>query len=413
MKYSIKDWKDLHNAEPTDVVAALFFSARDGDWESIQAASRAGMLSPTLDSRIRVQRMAVAASILDSAVLPDVQKSAVKATLQKWVKGFKQDDRDAILFHCATHSPFSPEGFSAVLEAGADPYAPGPADRSGEECLLAIMMTGDIGHTKELMVRAYGGGPITHRDMLPSRFAPSPHEGGQLNLLERCARVHRYDLTDWIHSRIVPGTQGEEILLDLGDKVIAALGFRPDGADVYAMHHSQPVADDTDTSYALRYLAAKPRLRDPSLWENIAKRPMRTRDEENFSLIDWIATDLSEPKSGNSASMKTRRERMPRILDQFIEHGVVDLDARVRWDKTLLMHAALQGETDWVEYLLEKGVDVSIKSIPSAGGQAYTAAELAANAGHGKCAQMINAFAASKAISRVISESRRPGRGTP
>lgn len=408
MTWSIKEWKHLQSGEPADVVDALFACARNGDWVSIQAARKAGMFSPGLEPSARAHRMAATLSILDVAKLDHKERTDITATLQKWVKGAMQEEKDRTLFHIATLSSYSPNAFAAALGAGADPYAPAPLSRQGEECLTAILMRHEADEALGLMKIAYGDEPITHPSQLPDRFSAGPWQSAQVNLLERCARVYRYDFVDWIRERIVPDSPGEEILFNLGDKTLSLLGFRANGEDIFRWHHSAPVATNTDVVQGIGQLAAFPKFRDEAFWQQIACRPLRTVDDEEFSLLAWISTDLTEPEFDNSSAGVLRRARTPRILDAFFEHSAIKVDERIRDDMTLLMHAAAQGESTWVEFLLEKGADHSLKATSGPGEKAWTASQLATNRGYRDCAQLIDAFAAKQAISRAITQSRQP-----
>lgn len=54
----------------------------------------------------------------------------------------------------------------------------------------------------------------------------------------------------------------------------------------------------------------------------------------------------------------------------------IDIDNQNENGATVLMYAASNGKTEWVRYLLEKGADVTLKSLDD-----YTALDLASNIG--------------------------------
>lgn len=244
-------------------------------------------------------------------------------------------------------------------------------------------------------------------DGMPERFAVSNNPAEQLRMLEQCARAYRYDLVDRIHEGITPGNGRDQALVSMGDKILASLALNAAGEPVLGKQGGGLDALSKEAFDAVAYLAANPKFRERSLWKKVAERQM-TFDDDTFSLLEWIATDLTEPEFQNSATANERRQRTLRILASLLEHDAINVNARIREGMTLLMHAAAQGEAAWIEFLLERGADPLLKDAPGRGSKARTAAQIATDNGYEECAQLMDAFVARQAISRVIDDARQP-----
>jgi hypothetical protein len=407
MSLTIEDWKAVDAAEPTDVAEALYSAANKGDWASIVQAKNANMFVPEVEHSLRTLRYVAALSILDSAALAPAQRETIGATLQEWLKDVEPGVKNFMLFRAIDPPRYFPNACKALLQAGADPYDPGPANRPSDTCLNLIFILRDQARALELMNLLFGGEPLSHPDQLPARFVSGTGAWAEnLNLLEMCGQVHRFDLVDSILARIVPGTEGENIRTDLGDKVLDRLWMNSDGSDRPGKMMRLPVVGSVDVARAITYLSAGAKLRSPELLQKIAHRTIATTDGKEARFIDAIASDLTRQDFKNSAAAVSRREKMPRILDTFLEHGAVQVDEFILDGKTMLMHAAVQDEPTWVQYLLEKGADPMVTTAPRGRKKARKAAELAASAGSHECAQMIDAFLAKEAISRVLTKAR-------
>lgn len=412
MIQTVEQWIRLNTSANGSVKHVLKDVAERGEWQSILNAHEAGLFAPEVASELRVERLVSAFSVLDSVYLDPALKPTVFELLRDLLEDTPQQDKDVMLVQATRDKAFLLETCRALIKLGGDPYAPAPEDKQNNSCINSIFIRGNDQQGLLLLGVLFGDGPITSPDQLPARFSSGSGQWAeQLNLLEQCSLVSRFDLTDSIVARIVPGSAGENILFDLGDKVMKRLWLEPDGKDRIGAVFNVPTAKSADVSRAIHYLAVGAKLRDPAMWSKVAHKNLRDENETVLQLIDWIASDIDKPAFKQSAAATSRRKSTPRILDVFFEHGAVSVDEIILDRKSLLMHAAAQNEPSWVAHLLERGADPSLKSACGRGKKEYSASEIAAANGAPECTQMIDAFIAKRAISQVLDRSRQPDVG--
>jgi hypothetical protein len=393
----VADWKKL-SPHPDDVLDTLILAAQAGDWESIQNARSAGIFDLEYGARERALCVVAALSILDHKPSAAIAVEAAQGSFHDWIRGEDKLDRNRILYEAVRNEFFLPRTCKTLLDADADPYSHGTGQNVGDDCLNALFVRGNLDQELTLLKILFGDEPITTSAQLPARFSFA--SGEHSNLLQICARVSRFDLVDWLHGRLVPGSGAKDILLDLGDKVLQHLWLDVNGAAALQVGMGPP-GDGTEVSSALAYLAAGAELRDPDMWPKVARTIVGAEEEreKQVPLIDWIVSH-SYPMMPSSDARIRRRVRTPRILHAFFKHDAISVDERLGDGRTLLMCAARQGEPSWVAYLLEKGADPLLTT------DGKTASQLALEGAQPECAQMIDAFVARRAISRVLGQSR-------
>lgn len=401
MKWPTHFWQEIHATKPADVANAVFGVAGQGDWEGIQNAKVAGVFSSGVDRLMLARRMAGAFSILDHASSSSSKFASILSDLQEWLNNVNPSIKNRTLYEAVRAPAFLPRACQALIDAGADPYV----HEAGDDCLNSLLVRSNLDEELAMMKVLYGDGPISHPNQLPERFSfgDSDHN----NLLQLCARIHRFDLVNWLHGRLVPESDAMNILLEMGDKVLQHLWLDASGASALNAGMGPP-GDGTEVTNALVYIAAGAQFRDPAMWHRVARTRVRAEEEceKPVTLIDWVMSH-SYPMIASSDARLRRRVRTLPILHAFFKHGAISVDERLEDGRTLLMCAARQGEHSWVAYLLEKGADPLLTT------DGKTASQLAIEGAQPESSQMIEAFVAKRAISRVLEQSRAARDATP
>lgn len=124
-----------------------------------------------------------------------------------------------------------------------------------------------------------------------------------------------------------------------------------------------------------------------------ANKLLGITDKKQCSVLMWAVRAASAPSSGDGDDPKARAKECCRIiLDGQAKQGGLDtLDSQNADGDTALIWAASAGQTDIVQYLLDKGADRLVKNAMN-----NTACDMAKELGHTGCEELCAPMSATK-----------------